>query len=111
MQPLAQTRTAAIHITLALVTLTLMNKDIRWDIVKLNACAYGFAGDIFTHGSTTCSTGEGKPVVMRGKWKKGRVAQGGKCGERSGCHAVQGHVGEENIGINDSSGRVAWPLT
>ena len=28
-------------------------------MVKLNACTRDFAGDIFTHESTTCSMGEG----------------------------------------------------
>ena len=42
--------------------LPLINKDIRRDIVKLNACTRDFAGDIFTHESTTCSMGEGNSV-------------------------------------------------
>ena len=53
-----------------------MNKDITRDIVQLNACTQGFAGDIFTHESTTCSMGEGNSVRgvegMSGKHGTGR---------------------------------------
>ena len=50
-----------VHFTLR-YRLPLINKDVRRDIVKVNACTRDFAGDIFTHESTTCSMGEGNSV-------------------------------------------------
>ena len=43
-------------------------------------------------------------MVMRGTWKKGRVAQGGKYGERREYHALQGipPIWERETGITDS---------
>ena len=71
----------------------LMNKDITRDIVKLNACTRDFAGDIFTHESTTCSMGEGNSVrrVEGTRGKHGTGRQTGKTSVIKRIHCTCGY--------------------